>query len=179
MRRVFRFKKEEDETWANYCTRTARVAKKIAESMWRAMGWVYNEKPNAVIHTLKQVFRSRSTKWWQSTKAVQMKKDPYNHTRWKHMWAGTTAGVSGTKWLLNGLEMKTGLVKEKMPDNGRQEKIRYLCVAECHTFDDAQDKKWEEKPRKKLKTKYPEYGCPRAKPSIFVKMDDRAAIWRQ
>ena len=30
MRRVFRFKKEEDETWANYCTRAATVAKKIA-----------------------------------------------------------------------------------------------------------------------------------------------------
>ena len=70
MRRVFRSKKEDDETWANYCTRAARVATKIstkmkllflpgvfAESMWRAMRWVCDERPNAVIDTLKQLFR--------------------------------------------------------------------------------------------------------------------------
>ena len=64
-------KKVEDETWANYCTRTARVARKIwvkmrlpflsdviAESMWTVVGWVFDEKLNAVI---------------------EMKKDPYNH----------------------------------------------------------------------------------------------------
>ena len=103
MRWVFRFKKEEDETWANCCARAARAPKACGEQ-WDGS---VMKKPNAVIHTLKQVFRWRSTKSWQSTQAVQMKKDPNNHTRWKHMWAGTTAGVSGTEWLLNGLEMKT------------------------------------------------------------------------
>ena len=34
----------------------------IADSMWRAMGWVCDEKPNALIHTLKQVSRRRNTK---------------------------------------------------------------------------------------------------------------------
>ena len=53
----------------------------IAESMWRAMGWVFDERPNAVINTLKQVFRWRSAKWWQSTQASGMKSDPHNHTR--------------------------------------------------------------------------------------------------
>ena len=58
----------------------------IAESLWRAMGWVCDERPNAVMNTLKHVFKWRSTQWWQSTKAVEMKNDLYNHTRWKHKW---------------------------------------------------------------------------------------------
>ena len=33
MRRAFRFKKEEDETWANCRTRAARVARKIWTKM--------------------------------------------------------------------------------------------------------------------------------------------------
>ena len=81
----------------------------IAESMWRAMGCVCDGRPNAEINNLKQVFRWRSTKWLQSTEAVETKNDPYNHTSWKHMWAGTTVGVSGTSGLLNGPEMKNGL----------------------------------------------------------------------
>ena len=97
MSRLFRFKKEEDGTWAKYCTSAARIVRiiwfnmelpflseVIAESMWRAMGWVCDERPNAVINTLKQVFRWRSTKWWQSTQASGMKSDPHNHTRWNH-----------------------------------------------------------------------------------------------
>ena len=38
----------------------------IAESLWRTMGWVYDDRSNAV-DTLKLVFRWRNTKWWQST----------------------------------------------------------------------------------------------------------------
>ena len=30
--------------------------------------------------------------FWQSTKAVEMKKDPYNHARWKHMWSWHNRG---------------------------------------------------------------------------------------
>ena len=56
----------------------------IAESMWRASGWVCDEGLHAVVNTLKDVFKWRSTKWWRSTKAVEIKNDPYNHTRWKH-----------------------------------------------------------------------------------------------
>ena len=37
----------------------------------RAMGWVCDERPNAAIHTLKHVFRWRSTKWWRSTQAIR------------------------------------------------------------------------------------------------------------
>ena len=107
--------KEEDETWANYCTRAARVSsnirvniespflsKVIAESMWRAMGWVCDERPTAVINALKQVSRWRSTKWWLSTQASGMKSDPYNHTRWKHKCGCIIEGVSGTSWLPSG-----------------------------------------------------------------------------
>ena len=51
----------------------------IAESVWRATGWVSDERPNAVIDTLRQVSRWRSTKWWQPTKAVGATNDSYNH----------------------------------------------------------------------------------------------------
>ena len=57
MRRLFRFKKKEDETLAEYCTITARIARTIwtkmklpilfevtAESMLRAMGWACDPK---------------------------------------------------------------------------------------------------------------------------------------
>ena len=39
----------------------------IAESMWRAMGWILDESPNTVINSLKKVFRWRSTKWSPSS----------------------------------------------------------------------------------------------------------------
>ena len=94
MRRLFRFKEEKDGSWLDGYARTCRIARKIcvkmnlpfltqviAESTWRAMGWVCDARPNAVITTL--VLRWRSTKWWQSTKAVEMTNDPYNHTRWE------------------------------------------------------------------------------------------------
>ena len=32
----------------------------IAESMWRAMGWVCDQRPNADINTLKHVFKWRN-----------------------------------------------------------------------------------------------------------------------
>ena len=37
---------------------------KIAESMWRAMVWACNDKENAVIDSLKNVYQWRSTRWW-------------------------------------------------------------------------------------------------------------------
>ena len=55
-----------------------------AESMWRAMGWVCDDGPNAVVDTLRQVLRWRSTEWWQSAQASGMTEDPHNLTRWKH-----------------------------------------------------------------------------------------------
>ena len=61
---------EEEEMWADYCTIAARFARKmwtqmklpflsevIAENMWRAMGWVCDQRQNAVSCSLKQVFR--------------------------------------------------------------------------------------------------------------------------
>ena len=57
-----------------------------AGSMWRAMGWVCGERPNAVVNTLRNVNRWRSTSWWLSVQAKRMKEDPCNHARWKHKW---------------------------------------------------------------------------------------------
>ena len=97
MSRIFRFKREKEETWTDYYTRTCKTSRKtwvkmglpflceaITVSMWRAVGWVCDDRPNAVVDTLKQVFRWSSTKLRQSTQASGMKEDPNNHTRWKH-----------------------------------------------------------------------------------------------
>ena len=70
MMRLFRFSRGKDQTWVEYHTRTCNLDRKrwiqmglpflyeiIAESMWRAMGWVCDQRPNAVIDSLKKVFR--------------------------------------------------------------------------------------------------------------------------
>ena len=62
MMRLFRFKRGKDETWVEYHTRCCKAARKIwiqlglpfpsakiAENMWRALGWVCDQRPNAVI----------------------------------------------------------------------------------------------------------------------------------
>ena len=51
---------------------------KMAESKWRAMVWVCDEKSNAVINSLKKVYKFRSTRWWQSLHTRMMKKDSEN-----------------------------------------------------------------------------------------------------
>ena len=99
MRRLFRFKKKEDENFAGNCQRTARAARTIwtkmkppflseviAESMWRALGWACHPKPHADLTSLRHAFEWRSTQSWQDTKAINMEHDPYNHARWKHTW---------------------------------------------------------------------------------------------
>ena len=84
MSRLYRFKEDKDEKWSDYHTKTQKKGEKIlvpllseviAESMWRAMGWVCYERPNAVINTLKQVFGWRNTKRCHSTQASGMKND--------------------------------------------------------------------------------------------------------
>ena len=70
MMRLFRFRRGKDETWVEYHTRCCKAARTIwiqmgllflyemmAESMWRAMGWVCDQRPNAVVASLQQVFR--------------------------------------------------------------------------------------------------------------------------
>ena len=99
MMRLFRFKRVKDETWVEFHTRCCKDARRIwtqmgltflyeiiAESLWRAMGWVCDQRPNAVVGSLKQVFRWRSSQWWHTTHTKGMRDDPMNHTRWKHKW---------------------------------------------------------------------------------------------
>ena len=88
MTRLFRLKRRKDETWVEYQTRTSILARKIwmqmklpllcekfADSKWRAMGWVCDEKTNAVIFSLK-MYKWRSTRWRQSLQTRMMKEDP-------------------------------------------------------------------------------------------------------
>ena len=97
MIKLFRLKRQKDETWVEYHTRTCNLARKIwvkmklpflyekvAESMWRAMGWACDKKVNTVTYSLKKVFKWKSTRWWHSLHTDMMKEDSENHTRWKH-----------------------------------------------------------------------------------------------
>ena len=102
---VFSASEDKEETWVDYYARTCKTARKtwiqmgllclyevIAGSMWRAMGWVCDERPNAVINTLRNVHRWRSTSWWQSLQAKKLKEYPCNHAWWKHKWGWHNRG---------------------------------------------------------------------------------------
>ena len=127
MSRLFRFKKQKEETWIDYYARACRTARKIwvqmglpflyeviAESMWRARGWVWDGKANAVINTLKSVFRWRSTRKWQSTQARMMEEDPCNHTRWKHKWRWHNRGTFWDKMATDWAGKEDWMSKRKM-----------------------------------------------------------------
>ena len=99
MTKVFRLKKQKEETWVEHQTGMSIMARKvwenmklpflyenISESMWHAMGWLCDEKTNAVIDSLMEVNKWRCTTWWQSLHTSTMKEDPENRTRWKHKW---------------------------------------------------------------------------------------------
>ena len=121
MSRLFRIKRHKEETWVGYHTRTCNMARKvwiqmgwpflyevIAESMWRTVGWAYDERSNAVINTLKKVYRWRSTRWWHSLQTEMMERDSANHTKWKHKWSCTIVETCGIKLLRNGQVQKNG-----------------------------------------------------------------------
>ena len=173
--------KEVDETWAYYCTRSARVAKKmwikmkfqflsevIAESMWRAVGWVCDERPNAVINTLKQVFRWRSTTWWQSIQASVMKSDPHNHTRWKHkcgwhnrgcVWDKLATESAGKEdWMIIKRAVCCALEGEKRFVNFSQDSVNFSTVHRTRKG-----------PKEKVDDKAPRDLDPRTQPFIHFR----------
>ena len=126
MRRLFRFKRKEDETLQGYYTRTASVARTmwkklrlpfltemIVESMQRATGWNCDTRPSAVFTTLKYAFAWRSTASWQSTRASNMMVDPNNHTRWKHKCGWHNRAAYGTRSHQSGLYAKNRASKEE------------------------------------------------------------------
>ena len=59
-------------------------------------------KSNAVIYSLKKVYKWRSTRWWHSLQTRMMKNDSENHTRWKHKWRWHNRGHT---WREGGLEL--------------------------------------------------------------------------
>ena len=96
---LFRFKRGKDETWFELhercCFATRKIwmqmglpslYERITESMWRAMRYVCDQRPNAVIASLRQVFRWRNSQWWHTTHTEGMRDDPMNHPRWKNKW---------------------------------------------------------------------------------------------
>ena len=102
----------------------------IAESMWRAVGWVCEQRPHAVIDSLKQVFRWRSSRWWHAIHTEGMKDDPQNHTRWRHKWKwhnrGNVLDKIATDWtefatlVLDGMRLLIAHRKRKGKVKGKQ-----------------------------------------------------------
>ena len=126
MMRLFRSKRGKDETWVEYHPRCCKATRKIwiqmglpfrfetiAESMWRAMGWVCDQRPNAVTDFLKQANNWRSSQWWHAIHAEGMEDDPMNHTRWKHKWRWQNRGNVWDKI------PRTGLLKMIRPAKER------------------------------------------------------------
>ena len=116
-----------DETWVESHARCWKAARKIwiqmglpflyhliAESIWRAMGWVCDQRPNALVASLKQVFRWRSSQWWHTTHTEGMRDDPVNHTRWKQKWKWHNRGNVCDKLALDWAgKKKIGSAKER------------------------------------------------------------------
>ena len=105
MTKLVSLKRQKEETWVDYQTRTSIMTRKIwvqmklpflnekiAESTWRAMEWACNEKENAVIFSLKKVHKWRSTTRWQTLHTRMIKEDPENRTRWKQKWEWPNRG---------------------------------------------------------------------------------------
>ena len=76
---------------------------KIAQSMWRVMGWACDEITKAVLDSLRKVNK------WQTPHARIMKQDPENSISWEHEWGGTIVEMCGTRWPHVGQVRKTGL----------------------------------------------------------------------
>ena len=124
MMSLFRFKTGNDKTWVDFHTRSCEDARKIwiklglrflfatiAESLRRAIGSVCDQKPNAVIDSLKQVFWWRNSRWWHAIHTEGVKDDPQDHTWTKHEWCGTIEVMSGTRSPQTGLVERIGSAK--------------------------------------------------------------------
>ena len=96
--------------------------------MWRAMGWSCNEGSNAVIDTLKKVFKWRSTKWWHSLQAEMMQRDPENHTRWKHKWRWHNRGNVWDKMATDWTRKEDG-VRERDVKSTRVDMYKFVTFA--------------------------------------------------
>ena len=102
---LFRCQRGTDETWVEFHTRCCKAARKIwiqmglpflyeliAENMWRAMGWVCDQRLDAVVASLKQVFRWRSSQWWHTTQTEGMRD---GGTIEGNVWAKIATGWAG------------------------------------------------------------------------------------
>ena len=128
----------------------------IAEGMWRAMGCVsIRGVPNDV----------------RPQKPIEMKKDPYNHTRWKHMWRWHNRGCfwdnAATEWA--GNEDWTSK-RDREREKEREKDARQLETGEIlfvtfalrgvKTFDNTQDKHLGGKRKEQLKANHQGYWAP-------------------
>ena len=97
----------------------------IADSMWRAMRWICDYKPTAVIDTLKHVFQLEKHEMvavhasiWYETRPVPQSGNTSG--------GGTLEGASGTNWPRSGPVRKTGRVKEENIMHWKTQTNRYL-----------------------------------------------------
>ena len=108
--RLFRVRKHKEETWVEFHTRTFHIARKIwvkmgppflhekiAEGVWRAMGWVCDEQTECGDQLLIEVYKWRSTRWWHSLQTELMELVQENTQDGSTIGCGTIVGTTGDK----------------------------------------------------------------------------------
>ena len=87
---------------------------KIAESMWRVMGWLCDEKVNASDFQSEKKCTSGRVRDDDNPYTQRiMKEDPKNRTRLEHKWGGTIVKMCGTRWPHVGRVKKTGWLRQR------------------------------------------------------------------
>ena len=86
----------------------------IAESIWRAMGWVSDGLENTALTTLEHVYAWRSTTRWKHTSSEDEGGTLQPHKVETYV-ACAIGGMCGTRSPLDGQVQKSGVEKEEDP----------------------------------------------------------------
>ena len=65
--------------------KVAIVTDIVADELWTAAGWVWEDLAVSVVAALQAAFPWRSTTWWENRRAREMAEAPLNFI-WKHLW---------------------------------------------------------------------------------------------
>ena len=118
-------------------------------------GWACDEKRNAVIFSLKKVYKWRSTTWWQSQHTRVTKEDPENLTRWKHKSEWHNRGNAWDKMATCSAGKKDWLIARRA-QNSPEDKYNFITYILNKMKLPTEDRKTENKDKeKRLKKRTP------------------------
>ena len=126
MSRLFRFKREKEETWSDYQASVCRTDRKNGKNVFFFSVWCdrrkYVERHGMGLwrriqcgdrHLETNFQMERRTKWRQSAQVSGMKEDPCNHTRWKHQLAWNNRGYVWDKLTTDWASKEDSMSKRK------------------------------------------------------------------